>query len=219
MEEALDGRSLRRMITPGFGLDAPLGTFFRFEVPIDEVRAGDRMFDRVRGQVTVDMRPGRVLNRIYLVALFGDDVDFAENRAAQGGTIQLQTSWRIGSHLAVGTTMNRRWLDLESSPVPGADRLLTADVLRLRGVYTWSSRMWLRAIAQWVATERDPRLFTREVSKKSGGLSGSAVFAYKLNWQTVLYLGFADNRALDLDEDLQPEERQVFLKLSYAFRD
>jgi len=222
VEEALDGRSLRRLITPGFGLDAPLSTFFRFELPIDEVRSGDRLFERLRGKVTVDMRPSRVLNRVALTLLYGDDVDFAESRAAQGGTVSLETSWRLGSHLAIATTLNRRWLDLDRSDrsaIPGASRLLTADVARLRGVYTWSSRMWLRAIAQWIETERDPRLFANPVQAKTGGLSGSAVFAYKLNWQTVLYLGLADNRALDTEENLEPQERQVFLKLSYAFRD
>jgi hypothetical protein len=227
-EEALDGRTLRRLIVPGFGLDAPLSTFFRLEFPRDEIRSGDRLFERQRVQVQVDMRPSRLLNRVLFTAIYGDDVDFAESRPGTGGTVTLDTSWRIGSHLAIATTMNRRWLDLERVPVGADDRLFTANVFRLRGVYTWNSRMWLRTVAQWVETERDQRLFTDEVDAKSGGLAGSMVFAYKLNWQTVLYVGFADNRSLlaqpaddrgHVASQLEPQNRQVFLKLSYAFRD
>jgi hypothetical protein len=44
------------------------------------------------------------------------------------------------------------------------------------------------------------------------------LFAYKLNWQSVLFLGYGDNRALDENEDLQRAGRQIFLKLSYAFQ-
>jgi hypothetical protein len=91
-------------------------------------------------------------------------------------------------------------------------------VARLRGTYNFTSRMWLRLIAQQVETERRPDLYLDEVDPKSEFFSGSAVFAYKLNWQTVLFLGFGDNRELDDFESLQKSDRQIFLKVSYAFQ-
>ena len=67
-------------------------------------------------------------------------------------------------------------------------------------------------------TERDPSLYRFEVARKDGGFDGSALFAYKLNWQTVLFLGYGDNRALQGNGDLKPAGRQFFLKVSYAFQ-
>ena len=73
-------------------------------------------------------------------------------------------------------------------------------------------------IGQYVETERDPSLYTFGVSEKDGDFSGSALFAYKLNWQTVLFLGYGDNRALSEVDELEQAGRQFFLKISYAFQ-
>ena len=89
---------------------------------------------------------------------------------------------------------------------------------RLRGVYTFSSRSWLRLIAQRVTTKRDLRLFEDEKDPEEEFFSGSAVFAYKLNWQTVLFVGYGDERELDEQLEFEPAARQLFLKVSYAFQ-
>ena len=80
--------------------------------------------------------------------------------------------------------------------------------------------MFFRVIGQWVETTRDPALWTFPVLEKEGEFSGSALFSYQLNWQTVLYLGYGDNRALFEGTNLryQPNDRQFLLKVSYAFQ-
>jgi len=42
--------------------------------------------------------------------------------------------------------------------------------------------------------------------------------AAKVNWQTALYLGYGDERALDEGDDLRRTSRQLFAKVSYAFQ-
>ena len=49
-------------------------------------------------------------------------------------------------------------------------------------------------------------------------LSAEALFAYKLNWQSVLFVGYGDVRQEDTFEELQRAGRRAFLKLSYAFQ-
>ena len=88
----------------------------------------------------------------------------------------------------------------------------------VRGIYTFNRKMWLRLVGQYVQTERDPALYLDEVDDKSGGFSGSLVFAYKLNWQSVLFFGYGDERELDDFDDFQRSSRQLFLKVSYAFQ-
>ena len=53
---------------------------------------------------------------------------------------------------------------------------------------------------------------------RSGSFAGSALIAYKLNWQSVLFLGYGDDRALDEDGSLNRTSREFFLKISYAFQ-
>jgi hypothetical protein len=78
--------------------------------------------------------------------------------------------------------------------------------------------MFLRLIGQYVETKRDPSLYTFEVSRKDGAFSGSALFAYKVNWQSVLFLGYGDERLLTEGDSLERSARQLFLKISYAFQ-
>ena len=56
------------------------------------------------------------------------------------------------------------------------------------------------------------------VQRKDGGFDGSALFAYKLNWQTVAFLGYGDERALTEKNTYDRQDRQLFLKGSYAFQ-
>src|SRR6185436_17397892 len=114
-----------------------------------------------------------------------------------------------------------RWLDVfrdAQAHDAGRERLFTARVDRLRGTYTFTSRMFVRGIAQYVETKRDPSLYTSSVERRSADLSLSGLFAYKLNWQTVLFVGYGDNRGLDEEDTLAPTDRQLFFKLSYAFQ-
>jgi hypothetical protein len=79
--------------------------------------------------------------------------------------------------------------------------------------------MFVRLIGQYVQTTRDTSLYAFAVGRKDATLSGSALFAYKLNWQTVFYLGYGDNRDFAANTDqLEPSSRQVFAKISYALQ-
>ena len=112
----------------------------------------------------------------------------------------------------------RQWID---ETVDGREgRLFTATVARARAIYVFNSRMLFRVIGQYIETTRDPSLWTFPVLEKEAEFSGSALFSYKLNWQTVLYVGYGDNRALFETSgiDLRPRDRQFLLKVSYAFQ-
>ena len=67
-------------------------------------------------------------------------------------------------------------------------------------------------------TKRDPSLYTSSVDARSGEFGGSALFAYKLNWQSVMFVGYGDDRELLDQRRLERLDRQVFVKLSYAFQ-
>ena len=56
------------------------------------------------------------------------------------------------------------------------------------------------------------------VTAHVGTFNGSALLAYKVNWQSVLYVGYGDDRELLDQRRLLPSDRQVFVKVSYAFQ-
>jgi len=96
--------------------------------------------------------------------------------------------------------------------------VFVSRVSRIRGTYNFTASFFTRIIGQYVSTTRDPRLYLSTVDARNGTLSGSALLAYKINWQSVLFVGYGDDRELtDLDR-LQPSSRQFFVKISYAFQ-
>ncbi len=230
-QEDQDGGIIYRQVSPGFGLNGKKNTFARFRLAFDEIRAVTeidtgggprevaRLLDRTQLHYRFDISPSRRFARLLLTGRIGDEVDFAEARPGEGARVELSTTFRPTDHIELRLLANRRWLDLDLDD-GRSGRLFTAQVSRLRGVYTFNARSWLRLIAQYVETERDLTLYDNpdDFDAESGFLSGSAVFAYKLNWQTVLFLGVGDERELSDADRLEPAARQLFLKVSYAFQ-
>ena len=69
------------------------------------------------------------------------------------------------------------------------------------------------------STLRNTALYTGAVSERDRSFNGSALFAYRLNWQTVLFVGYGDSRALSDANRLVPAGREFFVKASYAFQE
>src|SRR6185295_917739 len=118
---------------------------------------------------------------IGLDGFVGQEIDFDGARIGTGANINLSATIRPTNHLELRFNDSRRWLSVDT-PSRSRARLFTASVDRLRAQYTFTSRVFLRAIAQYVSTRRDPTLYATEVARKEGTFSGSVLFAYKLNW-------------------------------------
>jgi hypothetical protein len=211
------GALIFRQISPGFGMDAFWNSFIRVRMGFDKVRAGARTFDRNHLIYEIEASPARFVNRIGLNGSIGEQVDFDNSRPADGADVNAFATIRPTDHLELLFNGARRWLDVDAAE-GRSGRLFTASVARLRTQYTFSARVFLRLIGQYVETERDPSLYTFDVSKRDGSFTGSALFAYKLNWQSVLFVGYGDERALTEDDSLERSGRQLFVKVSYAFQ-
>ncbi len=213
------GDLLLRRFAPGIELEGFWNSYINLERRTDKVRAGSHLFDSTYYVFNARMSPSQRIGDLSLNLAFGDDVDFANERPARGATVGAQATVRPTDHLALQLNANRRWLDVSPTGRREA-RLFTADVARVKATYTFTSRAFLRLIAQRIRTDRAAELYAPElgVNRRDEGISGSALFAYKLNWQTVLFLGYSDDRARSVDDRLEPAGRALFFKISYAFQ-
>jgi uncharacterized protein DUF5916 len=214
-----DGDLLNRQISPGFGLDAKWNTFARIRWAADRVRNEGVTLGRQRLIYTIQTAPSRIVNQLSIEGDVGQQIDFVQNRPGRGANIVFSATLRPTDHLEVRLNNGRRWLNVDDGTGSGRRaRLFTASVDRLRATYTFTPRFFVRAIAQWVETVSDPSLYVDEVAPREGTLTASALLAYKLNWQTVAFVGYGDGRELDEAEDLQRSDRQFFVKISYAWQ-
>jgi len=212
-----DGNLIERFLVPGFGMDAMFNSFIRVEIAQEDLRAVDHVFRRHQIRPTIEFRLGKVFSSFHVDGAIGDEIDFANDRLGDGTTVNVEADITPGNHLRISPLYRRRTLDVDVAPGLGG-RVLTAEIARVKLVWTFNARSWVRLIGQQIEVTRRPELWVDEVDRHSRDLAGSAVFAYKLNWQTVLYVGYADTRALDELDELRPADRQAFFKVSYAFR-
>ncbi len=208
------GRLLLSRVVPKLLFDGARNSFSEISYKFERVRAGEQVFSRQYLEYYAEISPSRQFGEITLSGFLGDDVDFANSRAGKGGSVKLTSIFRPGQHLDLQLSATRRWLDVDSG------RYLTAEVGRLRANYNFNSRTFLRLIGEEIRTAvdraRQPEPGVGE--ERSKVRTASALLGYKLNWQTVLFLGIGDARTLDDVGELAPVSRQAFFKVSYAFQ-
>jgi hypothetical protein len=213
-----EGDLVNQRFGPGLNLQGKRNLQGFLGINIDRVRTGDRVLSRQQLPFSLQFDPSRRFTRIGLSGFLGEDVDLFGARVGRGGSLTLSAIVRPTDHVDLQLNGALDWLDVERPSPPGRARLFTARVQRLRATYNFSSRAFLRLIGQYVSTRRDPGLYPIVVADRSGDFSGSALFSYRLNWQTALFVGYGDERTLDARADLAQTDRQVFVKLSYSFQ-
>jgi hypothetical protein len=197
-------------------MDARWNSFFQVQYADDRVRSGARLFDRHQLLYVAQSSPSRRLARVSVDGFVGQEIDFVNSQRGRGATINVQATLNPTDHLELELTENTRWLNVDRGG--SARHLFTARVSRLRGTYTFTPRLFARAITQYVSTDSDPSLYLTAVDARSGTFSGSGLLAYKVNWQSVIFVGYGDDRDRAPDNRLYPADRQFFVKISYAFQ-
>ncbi|MEJ2422727.1 MAG: DUF5916 domain-containing protein, partial [Acidobacteriota bacterium] len=180
-------------------------------------RVGNILFHYYNGNFTFNLSPGVHLTNVSLYGDIGQQVDFDNVRLGNGGAIGSDVTLRPVDRLAFIFNGEHDWLDV-TNDAGRRGRLYTADVARLKTLFNFSAKSYIRAIVQWVNTTRDPGLYTYPVDRRSGGLQSSLLFSYRINWQSVLYVGYGDDRSYVPGSGFQPAGRQLFFKISYAFQ-
>ncbi len=219
-QDTQDGDLLWRQVSAGFGADGKHRSFTRIRLAKEKVANAGEVFDRDRIYFTEQFAVNRVLSQVSVDGWFGDEVDFAYNRPGRGANLNVNATIRPTDHLQLGLTNSFRWLNIDD------DRLFTSQVERLKATYTFNSRMFLRTILQNQRTNRDRELYfddpttpEDDVAQHSGSFTFQILYAYKLNWQTVFYMGYGDLREVTTEQgEFEPSSRQLFAKVSYAFQ-
>ncbi len=209
------GALISRSVNPGFGMDIPWSGFVQLNYVDDRVRAGEQVFPRRQFRFITRFSPSRWLSQLRADGTMGEEIDFDNARPGKGTSINLGGNVNPTQHLELELLESDRWLNVDD-PVLGAGRLFTARVSRVRTTYTFTSRMFVRAIGQYVSTTRAPELYVDPVDPHSASFNASILLAYKLNWQSVMFVGYGDDRDLINGSTLLPVGRQFFVKLSYA---
>ena len=143
-------------------------------------------------------------------ANFARAIDYNNVRPADAIRLGPMVELGLGRHLNLNLSHS-----LERLASDGL-RTYTANLTQARVIYNFSTRAFLRAIVQYQDVDRVAERYLSPVDPRPRGIFTQFLFSYKINPQTVLFLGYSDN-ALGLQGiDITRIDRTFFLKIGYA---
>ena len=192
----MSGEVINRRLQPGVGMDTKLSGFMKFQYVDDTIRTpAGVLIGRHQSQYYVQFSPSGYFAQIQSDASMGEDIDFENSRPGAGPTINTSATLRPTDHLELALLANQQWLNVDDA-AGVSRRLFLARVLRVKGTYTFTSRLFTRAIAQYVSIDRDPSLYSIPCRRGPAPSAVPCCSDYKLNWQSVMFVGYGDDREL-----------------------
>ena len=148
---------------------------------------------------------------LALMVRSGDQIDYTNVQPGKLLTWRPTLKYHAGRHLSLSLRNT-----FQSMEVSGG-RLYQASIGELRATYQINRRAFLRAVVQHVDYRYTPELYTDEIDPRFRRIFNQVLFSYKINPQTVLFLGYSDNHTGDHQLPLTQTDRTAFLKLGYAW--
>ncbi|MBU1698538.1 MAG: carbohydrate binding family 9 domain-containing protein [Candidatus Eisenbacteria bacterium] len=140
---------------------------------------------------------------------YGEAMDYRNARTGRRLSLEPRIEFKMGRGLSVVLAHTFERFDIDEG------RLYTANISYLRTIYQLSRRAFVRAILQYENSD-ETRLYSGENSESSS-LATQFLVSYKINPQTVFFLGYSDGHYGDHDVKLTQAERTVFAKIGYAW--
>lgn len=169
--------------------------------------------DMNRIEVFSAFQPNQV-GRYSLYMDYGETVDFQNNQPADVFVLQPSAELKLGRNVNAKIDHTLQRLDVDGG------ELFEANLTQLRLIYNFNVRSFVRGIFQYLDLQQDPALYRAEVrpfiEPETETFFTQLLFAYKLNPQTVLFLGYTDDRQGAFDYGLTERERAFFFKVGYA---
>jgi len=171
--------------------------------------------DRFEEQLATFYARIRPLNTLELEAEFkiGDRIDYANNRLGDYQELYSNITWYATKHLQVDFYNTLAELDADGANV------YQANLSELRLNYQFNVNSYLKLNLVYRDVDRNqannPNVNSSQINKN---LSTQLIYAYKLNPQTVFYLGYSDFSLQNDDiASLSRAEKTFFTKVSYAW--
>jgi hypothetical protein len=175
-----------------------------------------KVFDQKFANFYSEARPTGALY-LELGAKVGDVVDFANTRPARQVRFDPAIAYNLGQRTKLTLTQTYQRIREDQG------WLIDAKLSEMRTVYQVNLRTFVRLILQYEDVRQNAALYSAPVEPESKHLFSQLLFSYKLNPQTVLFLGYSDNHVGGdpglLGErpiDLTRTDRTLFFKVGYA---
>ncbi|MDQ1351641.1 MAG: hypothetical protein QG657_1946 [Acidobacteriota bacterium] len=187
----------------------PLQTQIAMEARFGKQSFMGKIFTINRGEFYISLQPSGSLT-LSFDAIYGDQIDLDNIRPATQLFFAPALKFKMGRHLYIGLDHIFERLNVDLG------RLYTANVSNLRLVYQFNARTFLRTILQYVDYNYNVANYLIPIDPRFKHLFTQVLFSYKINPQTVLFLGYSNNYYGDQTLPLTRANHTFFLKIGYA---
>jgi hypothetical protein len=168
------------------------------------------MYDLHGCETIFEIKPSSGLY-FHFYSGIGDYIDYNNSRLAFIHLIEPSMEIGLGRHLNINLKHNLERLSFEG------ERIYLANLTQANIKYHFNVRTFVRAILQYLDVDRNSELYLNPVQPETNRLFTQFLFSYKINPQTVLFLGYSDNYLGLRNIDLTQTDRTFFVKIGYAF--
>ncbi|MCQ8878436.1 carbohydrate binding family 9 domain-containing protein [Pseudoalteromonas shioyasakiensis] len=151
---------------------------------------------------------------LNLYTEFGSKIDYSNEQLGDLFTLEPELTWDINDHWQV--QLEHSYSRLNN---PQGDNVFTANLTDLRIYYKFNMRSMLKLILQFEDIDRNENAYYYAVDKINRDYGSQLVYSYKINAQTLFYLGYSDKGYQDDSlKNIERDQRTFFTKLSYAWQ-
>ena len=206
------GRMLEREVEASVGIGGPMQSWIRVGVVSRDRLWDDVLYKENDFSIYGQVQPKGGL-QLELWTSYGDRVDFANSRLGEQLLLEPSIDWNINRNLL----LKFRGTLLRMKSKAGA-KIFDAGVYDVRLTWQFSRRSFIRFTTQYQDIDRNQDEYVDAVDSQSRNVGRQLLYSYKLNPQTVFFLGYSDQHIDDDDLDgLTATDRSLFLKIGYAW--
>lgn len=224
-----NGELLERSIASSFNIDGPMLSMLDvmiiaadkvglrrheldYNLPIDSSIDGNT--DRFQENQLViygTIQPtAQIITHIDLT--FGDKIDYDNNRLGDYVELYGSVSYNVNKHLEFEFSHTYSDLSADNAEV------YTENLTELRVSYQFNINSYLKFNVIYTDIDFNLANNPSAYTAKDNTLSTQLIYAYKINPQTVFYLGYSDHSYQDDRlKTLERNQRTIYSKISYAW--
>ena len=194
------------------GVGGPLQSWLQIRLRTGSEMADGVLFDVSDIGLYAEFRPlGGISVGSYMQ--YGDQIDFANTRLGDQLYLEPFLNWNINRHLLM-----RLQGAIVSMDTKQGEKIFDASVFDARLTWQFNLRSFVRLTLQRSDISRNPDVYIDTVDEQSKNMGRQLLYSYKINPQTVFFLGYSDQYVDDDDLDgLTVSGRSLFMKIGYAW--
>ncbi len=207
-----DGTFTDKDVSMRLGVGGPMQSWTQLMLGAGSERENGVLFDKKSVGLYAGLTPrsGLVLS---VFAQSAERIDYDNTRLGDQVFIGPRVNWNISRSLLLAVRGSFVSMDTKEG-----EKIFDASVLDARLTWQFNVRSFLRMTLQRSATSRNTDVYDDDVDAESRDVGRQLLYSYKINPQTVFFLGYSDQY---VDDDglhgLTVSDRSVFMKIGYAW--